>query len=502
MRRTHFAVGLLCLTASCVYFNAVYDVRNTYSEAVRFEREGNNSAARVRYDSVIAMTERIITNHPDSKYAVSASFMKARAEIARQLPEAAANTAMGIATLTDNERDLSTADGILGIARRQLGELPAADSTLSLALAGDIAGDDRAVFLFHRGMVRLEAGQPDLAAEDLAATGIQSELSIDRQLDLAQALSEVGQYVASARLTASLVRNNRFASFGQGLHMHLDSLARRAPMILDSTLAVELNASDPSDTKRSALYYFRAYSAERMSDTLTALARYDSARTWDERGRYGTSASYRSARLRILQSVVPSDIVGTQSSLALAATTSDRGLAVDARRLNERVTLFSNLVSAYESRGSTAAEAALRAAEVAGGDLNASRVARGLYLRYLELAPTSPWAAKAIFGALLYSDTPAGAWVDDRGLSTDDRLRAQLAALPETNPYRISIENLARDADADSSYVLAESDLQRRLIEIQMLYDTTAVILAPQDAAQPEEEQQPEPEADEDGVEF
>jgi hypothetical protein len=272
-------------------------------------------------------------------------------------------------------------------------------------------------------------------------------------------------------------------------------------MILDSTLAVELDASDPSDTKRSALYYFRAYSAERMSDTLTALAQYDSARTWDERGRYGTSASYRSARLRIRRSVVPSDIVGTQTSLALAVTTSDRGLAVDARRLNERVTLFSNLVAAYESRGSTAAEAALRAAEVAGGDLNASRVARGLYLRYLELAPTSPWAAKAIFGALLYSDTPAGEWVDDRGLSTDNRLRAQLAALPETNPYRISIENLARDADADSSYVLAESDLQRRLIEIQMLYDTTAVILTPQDAAQPEEEQPPEPEADEDGVE-
>lgn len=503
MKRRHLAIGLLSLTASCVYFNSVYDAQHAYSEAVRLRRDGNQVTARVQFDSVIAMTERILSDHPDSKYAAPASLMKTRAELANRLPAAAANTAMGVSAFAENKRDLDTAAGLEGVARRQLGELPAADSSLSRALAGEISDEDRALFLFHRGMTRLESGRADLAAQDLAATGIQSELSVEGRLDLAQALSEVGQYEASARLTGALIRENRFANFGQGLHLHLDTLARRAPSILDSTLAVELDEPEQPDTKQSALYYFRGRSQEESSDTLAALEMYDSARASAERGRYGTLASYRAARLRILQARAPSDIVGTQSYLASAATTLDRTISSDARRLDERVTLFSNLVVAYESRGSTAAEAALRAAEVAGGDLSAFHVARGLYLRYLELAPGSPWAAKAIYGALLYSGFPAGEWVDDRGLSTDDRLRGLLSALPEANPYRISIENRPRDANTDSLYVQAESDLRRRLVEIRMLFDTTAVIVRPQDAVDEEaDQQQPEQEAEDDGVAF
>jgi DNA-dependent RNA polymerase auxiliary subunit epsilon len=78
-----------------------------------------------------------------------------------------------------------------------------------------------------------------------------------------------------------------------------------------------------------------------------------------------------------------------------------------------------------------------------------------------------------------------------------------LAALPEANPYRISIENRPRDADTDSLYVQAESDLQRRLVEIRMLFDTTAVIVQPQDAVDEEAvQQQPEQEAEDDRVAF
>ena len=112
MKRPYSVFSLLCLTASCVYFNAVYDVRNTYSEAVRLEREGNSSSARVQYDSVIAMTERIVSNHPDSKYAVSASLMKARAELANDLAAAAVNTASGVSVFASDQKDLDTAAGL------------------------------------------------------------------------------------------------------------------------------------------------------------------------------------------------------------------------------------------------------------------------------------------------------------------------------------------------------------------------------------------------------
>ena len=503
MRRLQLIVGLLSLTVSCVYFNAVYDAQNTYAEAVQLQRDGKDATARVQFDSVIAITDRIVTDHPDSKYAASAALMKARAELARRLHEAAVETASGISAYTDDERNLDTAAGIEGVARRLLGDFSGADSSLTRALAGNISDEDRALFLFHRGMARMESGRPDLAAQDLAATGIQTELSTDGRLDLAKALSDVGQYAASARLTAALVQENRFANFTQAMHVHLDTLARRAPATLDSTLAEQLEEADLPDTKRSALYYFRGRSSEHAADTLAALEMSDSARAGMERSRYGTSASYRGARLRILRAAYPGDIVNTQTALQTAATMLNRETSADVLRLRERVTLFSNLVAVYESRGSTAAEAALRAAEIAGGDLSADRVARGLYLHYLELAPGSPWAAKAIYGALLYSDTPAGEWVGDRGARTDDRLRELLSALPETNPYRISIENLARDADADSAYVLAETDLRRRLVEIRMLYDTTAVLVQPRDTADVEaEDQQREQEQEDDEVAF
>ncbi|MEE8487072.1 MAG: hypothetical protein V3S56_02800, partial [Gemmatimonadota bacterium] len=64
-------------------------------------------------------------------------------------------------------------------------------------------------------------------------------------------------------------------------------------------------------------------------------------------------------------------------------------------------------------------------------------------------------------------------------------------------------ENRPRDADTDSLYVQAESDLRRRLVEIRMLFDTTAVIVQPRDAVDEEAvQQQPEQEAEDDGVAF
>lgn len=500
MKKAHLLVGLLSLTASCLYFNAVYDANEAYDQALRYQRDGEDASARVRFDTVIAITGRIVTDHADTKYAAPAAVLKARSEIALLRFESAVVSAAEARALASDPVTRSTATGLEGVAHRLLGEPAMADSALTAALAGPIEEADRALFLFHRGLVRLESGHRDLASADLAESGVQAAQASTGQLDLAEALSEVGQYESSARLTMALMRENRFANYRPGLLLHLDSLARRAPRLLDSALTLELDEPGLAATKLSALYYYRGRSRGHAGDP-SALVMYDSSRVAASRSRYATAASYRSARIRLLQAQAPGDIVATRSLLEQAASTLDPAISVDARRLNESVILFSNLVEAYESRGATAAEAALRAAEIAGGDLAAPGVARGLYLRYLALAPGSPWAAKAIYGALLYSDTPAGDWAGDRGQATDADLRRMLSALPGSDPYRISIEGLQRDANADSAYVLAEADLQRRLVEIRMLYDTTAVLIQPQDTVVEEAEPEVDPNA-EDGVEF
>jgi len=60
-------------------------------------------------------------------------------------------------------------------------------------------------------------------------------------------------------------------------------------------------------------------------------------------------------------------------------------------------------------------------------------------------------------------------------MATDDELRDRLKTLPTDDPYRLALADPAeRGPMADSMYVLAEADLQRRLLEIRMLFDPTA----------------------------
>lgn len=493
MRRAWLPV--IALTASCVYFNAMYDAENGYSRAVDSSREGREVEARVQFDSVIAITGRIVRDHPESKHAAPAAILKARSEIARAQWEAAASTSADVRRLTDDPRLLATAAGLEGSARRRLAslgpgddaarraaEMDAADSLLSMALEEKLSGEARASFLMERGQLRLARGEPEAAAIDLADASGQSQLNPSVRLDLALGMADVEQYEASVRLTDGLIRQNTFANLAPGERALLDTLVRRDPSRLATAFGQQIDEGNLTEAKRTLLQHYRGRGLEATGDTAAALEQYAGAMTGQ--GRDAAEARYRWARLRIRRASSPEDVIATREPLGLSQGIADPRAAGDAARLRVLVDEFARLVDAYRSRGSSAAEAALRAAEIAGAELSSPRVSRGLYLTYLDIAPTSPWRAKAIAGALLHHETPAGEWAGDDGAGTDAGLRAQLAALPASDPYRISIENLPRDANADSAYVAAERDLRRRLIEIRMLYDTAAVLVAPTDTAE------------------
>lgn len=494
------------LVASCVYYNAMYDIEQAYDRAVDERRADRRSGGNIQYDSVIAKADRLIRDHPESEHAARAAILKARSELARNQPESAAATASKVAGLTEDPSLRSVASGLEGVARREMGEQADAERLLTQALEGQPSAEDRALFHFHRGLSRLEAGDADGATDDLALVSAQDELTVAVRLDLARGLIEVGQFTEAVALTAELVAENRFANFDAGMDANLDSLARHAPEDLEAAFGEQLADTDVAPTKLALLHYYRGLAREVTGDRETALARYDSAAAAADRGRYAAQASYRWARLRILDARRPADIVATREALARGATAPDPKILNEVRRLRSRVDEFAELVAAYETRGASAAEAALRAAEIAGADLGSRRVARGLYLTYLDLAPDSPWRAKAIAGAMLHADWPAGEWAGDRGEATDSRLRTQLAGLPNSNPYRVSLQDLPRTPGIDSAYVEAERELRRRLLQIRMLYDTTAVLVDPSgaadggDEAAPQQEQ--EAQEDEPEVEF
>jgi tetratricopeptide (TPR) repeat protein len=462
----------------------MYDAQREYDRGLAAMREGNPVVARVAFDSVIAKTDRVVRDHPDSKYAAPAVMLKVRSEIYNRRWEAAAGTAARALELSADSTVRALADGFLGMAAYNLEEPTRADSLLTVALAGPIGADDRALFLFNRGLARLELGRPGPAAEDLQTASRQIDLSDEARRDLALALTQIGQYEEAAKLTAQLLQANRFGNLTLAQRAQIDTLSRRAPAVADTMLADLLRVSDTEPTMIAMLYFLRGRARQQAGDTEAALRYLDSAVAAAATSRYAADASYYAARQR-LREATRTEVVSTALTGLLRAQASvDPEVRVDAARLHTWAQRFVHLMEAYESRGAAAAEAVLRAAEVAGTELDAAALARGLYLLYLDLAPDSRWAAKAIYGALAYAGHPPGDWVEDRGEETDRELLARLAALPEDDPYRLAVEERGGEYPlADSMYLLAEADLKQRIQAIRMLFDPEAGIVVVEDTA-------------------
>jgi tetratricopeptide (TPR) repeat protein len=465
----------LVLAGACVYFNTMYNAQQEYDRGIRSLRDGDQVQARIAFDSVIAKAERVLEKHADSKYADDAALLKTRSELHNKLWESASASAVLAGELASDGAGVQVANGLQGIATYNLGQLERADSLLSTAVEGQVSADDRAVFLFNRGKVRLGLQQPGSAAEDLRTASRQIDLSDEIRLDLAVALARIGEIDQAIDLTEELLQNNRRGDLSDAMRVHLDSLSRRAPSRVDAMLAELTRQPVTESTKLSMLFYLRGRSRQHAGDTTGALVMLDSAVTASPNSRFAADASYYAARQRLRDAKGPEEASETVPSLGLATRSWRREVATDARRLEYWARRFDLLMEAYDSRGASAAEAVLRAAEVAGTELRSPALARGLYLRYLELAPESPWAAKALRGALAYSEHRPGDWVQDDGERTDEVLRRRLRALPADDPYRMDLAGAAhRTPLTDSLYVRAERDLRDRIAGIQMLFDPVA----------------------------
>jgi len=469
------AVPLVGLTTACVYYNALYDAGNAYDAGVEAMQEGQGNYARVQFDSVIAKTDRILRRHSGSKWADDAALLKTRSEINNKLWEAASQSADLAMRLSRNSTDSASSLGLGGIAALQLGSPQQSDSMLSRALSGEINSDDRANFLFHRGLARQELGLPSEAATDLQTASEQIDLTRDARLELARALRQIEQYDRSAEVTADILTSNEFGRLSLAERAQVDSLSEAAPAVFEAVLSELLSTPDLQPSMRTMLELLRGQAFENLDELEAAVAALDDAARAGTNNRWAQEASLRASVIRIQNAREPGDIQATIPALNLAQGSPRSGIRDTARQMARSAQLFDEFTKAWEGRGSSAAEAALRAAEVAGAELQSHAVARGLYLKYLELAPESPWAAKAIYGALAYSGHRPGDWVRDEGAETDSDLVARLGEIPVDNPYRLALLENVQDDWYDSTYVLAEIDLEARISEIQMLFDTTVV---------------------------
>jgi tetratricopeptide (TPR) repeat protein len=475
---------LLALTVvgGCVYFNAMYDANREYDAALESLQEQADVTARVRFDSVIAKTARVIEDHPDSKYADDAAILKTRAELHSQMWESAVETSIQAEAFAGSPRNLAVALGLRGVAQRELGSNGEADSLLTIGLSGDIAADDEALFLFQRGLARQALGLSDQAALDLEAAANSVDLSFEGSLSLTIALRDIGEYGRSAEVAARLLETAN-PNPQDPLYLHVDSLAVLAPSTVDSMIAVLITGQVVQSTRLAAYYLVSGRSKVGQGLEQEALAAFDAAVGEAASSQAAADAAYYATELRLRDATRPDDVTALLGSFPLARRSSQREMRERADRWESAAGEFEGLIAAYEGRGASAAEAILRAAELAQIDLQSLALARGGYLLYLDLVPDSRWAAKAIYGALSVSGhRPDPAWVDDRGPDTDVELRSRLANLPADDPYLLALSPAEdRGVMADSMYVLAEADLRRRLVEIRMLFDPTAADTVPDD---------------------
>lgn len=482
-------LGILAL-AGCVYFNALYDANREYDEGVRSAREQSEIVARVHFDSVIEKTGRIIEDHPDSKYADDAAILKIRAELSNELWESAVETSILAERLAADSTHRAEALGLRGVALERLSRYAEADSVLSRALAMHISPEDEAQFLFARGLARQHLDEPARAAEDLEAAATSVALSPEGSLTLAIALRDIGEYERSADVTGRLLPGAN-PNPQSPLYVHADSLARLAPLVVDSMVMGLLAEPGTPATRRAGYHLIAGRALLALDRDSAALASFDSAMATASTSQSAADAAWYACEIRLAAADRPQVIAELMRPLQAARRVGRPDRRQRAMRWNAAAVEFEGLEEAYESRGASAAEALLRAAEVAELGLEAPAVARGNYLLYLREDPDSKWAAKAIFGALSVSGHPPdSSWVVDRGPETDAELRRRLESLPADDPYRLALLLEDPGQIADSMYMLAEADLRRRIMEIQVLYDPTAADTAA--AATPEEATEPE----------
>ena len=414
MRRASipWAVLWAVVASGCVYFNTLYNANREYDHAQEFVRDGNVVSAKASLDSVIAKTNRVVQGHPSSKYADDAAILKARSEI--QLMEliptlntpanrrSARSAVMMVIETSRDEKMRRVATGLLGEIELAEGRLAMSDSLLTVALDGKLSEGDRAEFYVARGRVRIALGRVTEAETDLrAAVGTRIE-SAEVRLDLARTLARLGQYDEATQIFASLLRDERLAQSPLALSSLGDSLVIKAPDTVIRTLsdAAESGTASQTDKARLYLYIGRAWQAKGVRDS--ALVAYDLSDEAAPNTAASLEAVYYASRWRIETADSADQVLVLRSPLQRAA--ARRSPVMDtAAVLYADVQTFGHWVDVFRSRGPTEAAALLRAAEIAVDDLRAPGVARSLYLGYVEVAPVSPWAPKAILGALALS---------------------------------------------------------------------------------------------------
>jgi tetratricopeptide (TPR) repeat protein len=441
MSRIGGALILALVLSGCGYFNSLYNAKRQFAEGERASARGAVQPAQDAYKGAIEKAARSYRKHPKGRWSDDALHVIARARFELGEYPAARAAAHELLALSSDPAMRADAHAIAGASALALDDVQTALVHLDTAVVG--ASDAlRGRAHLWRARAYRKTNELERAWQDLDAVDADDPYYLTVQLER---INFGVQQRDTARTTAAFASVLARAATRQNLDTVFDLALQAVQVFGASATRTMLSAPLPDwlTSARDSVALIRAEVALRGGDTLSAV---------DELAQLSArsiAVVANAARLRLARTKLPraSELEDLQElrNILLPAITDP---SVPPVLRNMRIVEM--LVQKSQTSGQPVALYA--AAEVARDELGAYPLARRLFTTYADVAPQTPWAAKALLAAIaLAPDAPESAV-----------LRTRLGAL-STSPYAQAL-NGGTDPQA---FAVAEERLQRSLIAMR-----------------------------------
>ncbi|NIR43892.1 MAG: outer membrane protein assembly factor BamD [Gemmatimonadetes bacterium] len=445
--------AVVVTAAGCVYFNRLYNANRLFEMGRREIEAGRVGSGQANLAEAIEKAERVVREHPNSRWADDALRLIVQARILRQEWPAAAERGEQLLDYAKSPRDSAKVAGYLGIANLNLGAIAPADSLLSVALASDLDETTRANLHLNRGRARIALGRSEEAEADLTAALELRPDWVEPRLELVRLLAATGSGERTAAETQRLLRQPLNAAEQAAVRNLTQYLASTSPAVAVDALADVENSSLLRD-ERAQLIKLRGDLKIELGRVEEGLADYDLVSSSAPESRAAVEAQTAVIARQVRRATVPGELEGPLADMMRIHLIPAARTSPEAGRLRDMLIRMDFWVE-------TGGLGYVAAAEAARDELHAPALARNLFLRYAEEEPNALWAPKAILAALDLSG------LDSRG-PDPEQLRRRLLEDYSDSGY---VQAMTGGNDPRFTFEDLEQGLQRQLERMKRLAD-------------------------------
>jgi len=440
LKRARAALAAAALLTGCTHFNALHNSERLYREAEDLRHAGRDSLAHARYRDVVRKTADAYRGGVSGDRLVPTLSLLGRAQL-RSGDAAAARFALEEALRHAPDAALTAEIGIyLALAEARLGETASALARLEASLAhDDLSSEARAEARLLRGSLRLRERSAATAWVDLDAAGTAPGVEVTAGLERFASSLRLDERERARAALAALLATRAAGERSDSISALLRAAGDRWGPLEAAALVASADSVRWDQPHRGRIELVRARLLHEAGDTAAAVAA--AVAVASGRGVAGAEARLLVAEWRLRPARDLGDAAAVRPFLLPSAE-------------HPRVAALLSALGELERHASLGLDAPLHwfaAAEVARDEVGAPLVARGFFLAYADIEPSSPWTPKALLAALDASaDETDRAW-----------LRGRLEAHRDS-PYVLA----ARGATPDGFEAL-EEELDVRLREIR-----------------------------------